>query len=658
MYQSIYIKKSTFLKFKIFNSGDIMKFDKRYNQKKVFRAIDFTVIILMLSSLILPAISTMSFAQTRTETDVIPEWYSEQIFKGTKAIDGCAIGDCYPDHSGNEVIFCNREYELWMGYRDGNKWTTTKLWAGLGQPLTPAIGDFDPDHEGNEILIVGMRAGMEDDGGEGDAIEVYYDTATKTWESEVIFENSKMLHGCAIGDIDPRTEGDEIVVVGFAYNTTLLKKVGSNWKSELMWTDTNNVRKAVIDDFDSDHDGNELVVVSKSGKVAMIYWNGSAWKTTVLWTDPDGLARCAVGDGDPDHAGKEIVVGSDSGKVYLVRGSGTTWESVLLFTDTDKNRGVWVGDVDPLHDGEEIIAYGYSAKATEITGSGDTWETKAIWTDSARGHEIRIGEFDSTHTGNEILLVGYSNNATMVGYNYADFSMTPDEDTKNIPSGGQVVFNLEVKLIEGFDRNVSFELVTESALIKSYKFEPTSILPDGDVKFKINLLPTASSDPINLKVIGSGGGIDHVINLKLNVQGDTTAPEVNINLPGGADKDVELDSNFTFTFDKDMDRSSVESGFSISPNITGAFVWEDDTKFTFIPSTDLEPGTTYQVTISQDVEDSLGNTLGEDKTFSFTTAEKEEDDEDGDTTLMYIIVIIVIIVIILVIALMMRKKQK
>jgi len=639
-------------------TGDIMKNYGKKNTTNFFRAINLTIVIIMLTSLIMPTLAAVPASNTRAGTGAIPEWYSETIYKGTKALDGCAIGDCYPDHAGNEVIFCSREYDLWMGYRDGNKWTTTKLWAGTGQPLTPAIGDFDPDHDGNEILLVGMHSGLEDDGGVGDAIEVYYDTSTGTWESEVIYENPEMLHGCVIGDIDPRTDGDEAVVVGFAYNTTLLKKVGNNWKSELMWTDTNNVRKAVIDDFDSEHDGDELVVVSKSGKVVMIYWDGAAWKSTVLWTDPDGLARCAVGDGDPGHPGKEIIVGSDSGKVYLVRGSGTTWESVLIFEDTDKNRGVWVGDVDPDHPGDEIIAYGYSARATEITGSGNTWETKTIWTDVARGHEIRIGEFDPTHTGNEILLVGYSNNATMVGYNYADFSITTDEDTKTITSGGQVAFNIEVKAIEGFDRNVSFELVTESILIKSFKFEPASILPDGNVQFKIDIYPTASSDPVNLKVIGSGGGIDHVLNLKLNVQGDTTPPNVNINLPGGSDENIELDANFTFSFDKDMDRASVESGFSISPNTTGVFVWEDDTKFTFIPSSDLEPGTTYQVTISQDVEDSLGNTLGTDKTFSFTTVDKEDDDEDGDSLTLILIMIIVIIVIIILIAVLMMKKKK
>jgi hypothetical protein len=476
-----------------------------------------------------------------------------------------------------------------------------------------------------------MHSGYEDDGGAGDAIEIYWNTTTKNWDSELIFNNPEMLHGVAIGDIDPRTDGDEVVVVGFAYRATLLKKVNHTWISELMWQDNNNVRKAVIDDFDSEHEGDELVVVSKSGKCAMIYWNGTQWITQVLWIDTeDGLARVAVGDCDQETEGqKEIVVGGDSGKVYLIRGSGSTWESTLLFTDEDKNRGVWIGDVDPNQPGNEVIAYGYSANVTEIHGSGDEWESKTIWTDSARGHEIRIGEFDNTHKGNEILVVGYSNNATMVAYNYADFRITSDENVKQISSGGSVVFQLNVSSIEGFDRNVTFTPIIDVPEIKSFNFNPQSIKPDGIVLLTINFHPTSKSEEIGLTVIGEGGGITHSTLFTLDIIGDSVKPTVEkMNKPISM-QNAAINTTIELVFSEEMNRTSVEKSFSIFPSVKGNFTWENNRKFSYIMDNNLSYNKSYKITIGKNSMDLAGNNISEDIVFTFTTKNEPKNDESG-----------------------------
>jgi hypothetical protein len=639
-----------------------MQKNNTYNKRIILRTIFlFILLILVTSSIPLKTSGSASHpSRASTSNDIIPEWYSEVIYKGTKAVDGCAIGDCYPGHTGNEIIYCSREFDLWMGYRDGNKWTTVKLWQGSGQPLTPAIGNFDPDHEGNEIIVVGMKSGLEDDGGEGEAVEVYWNATTKQWDTKVIFTNTMMLHGVAIGDIDPRNDGDEVVVVGFAYRATLLKKVNHTWVSELMWQDNNNVRKAVIDEFDSDHEGKELVVVSKSGKCTMIYWNGTQWINRVLWTDTeDGLARVAVGDCDQDLDGKEIVVGSDSGKVYLIRGSGDSWDSTLLFTDIDKNRGVWIGDVDPNQPGNEIIAYGYSHNVTEIYGSADDWESKTIWTDSARGHEVRIGEFDSNHKGNEILVVGYSNNATMVAYNYADFEIAPDEDTKQITSGGQVVFQINVTSIEGFDRNVSFTPIQGIEIIKSYSFDPQSLKPFGSVFLTINIYPTSKSDEIGLTVIGEGGGITHSTLLTLDVIGDTFSPTVDELIKPDNRQNVPINTTIEFLFSEDMNRTSVESSFSIIPTVSGNFTWENNRKFIFTLNENLSYNTSYEIKIGQHSLDLAGNSIGYDMIFTITTENAPKDDDEGDdcNAILLPILTLVIIAALLVIGFSAKKDK-
>ena len=208
-----------------------------FRTKTVVRLISILALGLMINSIMATFSAETSQdnnaqVQSRagTSNDIIPEWYSDVIFKGTNAIDGCAIGDCYPEHDGNEIIFCDRNFDLVMAYKDGTAWTTTTIWHGSGQPLTPAIGDFDPDHEGNEIIIVGRTSGLEDDvvDSGGEAIEIYWNATSEKWVDIVIFTNLAMLHGAAIGDIDPRTDGDELVVVGFSYQVTLLKKVNHN----------------------------------------------------------------------------------------------------------------------------------------------------------------------------------------------------------------------------------------------------------------------------------------------------------------------------------------------------------------------------------------------------------------------------------------------
>jgi hypothetical protein len=65
-------------------------------------------------------------------------------------------------------------------------------------------------------------------------------------------------------------------------------------------------------------------------------------------------------------------------------------------------------------------------------------------------------------------------------------------------------------------------------------------------------------------------------------------------------------SSITVTFNKDMNRQSVEGGFSIEPAVTGTFSWSA-TVMTFTPLENLVSGTIYTVTIGSSAVDSNGN---------------------------------------------------
>ena len=99
-----------------------------------------------------------------------------------------------------------------------------------------------------------------------------------------------------------------------------------------------------------------------------------------------------------------------------------------------------------------------------------------------------------------------------------------------------------------------------------------------------------------------------------NTEAMPTPPQVVSHTPTSGATDVPLSSNIVITFSEEMNQASVESYFSISPSVAGAFSWNvgGDT-LTFNPSSDLDYGTQYTVTIDGLAEDLEGETLDGDK---------------------------------------------
>ncbi len=85
-------------------------------------------------------------------------------------------------------------------------------------------------------------------------------------------------------------------------------------------------------------------------------------------------------------------------------------------------------------------------------------------------------------------------------------------------------------------------------------------------------------------------------------------------------ENVRLDSDIIFEFNVKMDRTSVQQSFSISPSITGTFVWENnDKKVTFSPSGFLQGGTNYTIKLSIFTKSYFDVLIGESFTRSFET---------------------------------------
>jgi hypothetical protein len=103
-----------------------------------------------------------------------------------------------------------------------------------------------------------------------------------------------------------------------------------------------------------------------------------------------------------------------------------------------------------------------------------------------------------------------------------------------------------------------------------------------------------------------------------NSNNDNT-PSITSTSPANGATGVSVTTTISVTFSMDMDHASVESVFSITPTVSGAFSWNGNT-LTFTPSAALNPGILYTVTISSSASSSGGATLGSNYVFSFTTA--------------------------------------
>jgi len=97
---------------------------------------------------------------------------------------------------------------------------------------------------------------------------------------------------------------------------------------------------------------------------------------------------------------------------------------------------------------------------------------------------------------------------------------------------------------------------------------------------------------------------------------DISAPSiVSVSPPDGAEN-LPLNTTISATFSEQMNKTSVEQAFSISPGVNGSFSWNGNTTI-FTPASQLE-NITYTITINTGAKDLAGNSLANNYSWSFT----------------------------------------
>ncbi|UCH88288.1 MAG: Ig-like domain-containing protein [Thermoplasmata archaeon] len=607
-------------------------------------------------------------------------FYSETLWTGDNKLSGVTIGDLDTSHDGNEVVVVGMNKDLQgiatMAYRgNSGDWKSESLFTGHGELLTPVIGDFD-DETGNELAIVGMLSGPE---GVGLGQATMIKKSSGKWEDQRLFVNPKLLHGAAIGELMNSHSGPELVVVGFAFNVTILTKdagnPGGDWDGTHVWQSVHNVRKAVFADVDSTHAGEELFVVDKSGNLTMIYEDGTSWHVETLWTDPGtpGLARLAIGDADNDGK-NEIVVGGDSKNIGIIEQKDNgEWIGKVLWTDENKIRGCAIGDFDFNHAGNEIAVYGYSMKVTMLTldENNEVDDKKTIFTDIGRGHDLAVGEFDNLHEGNELLLSGYSRNLTMVAF-YDDitppaFSISSPKTTGTVIKGSSVIFNITVDSTGNFNELVNLELDSLPAGISVKSFQSQSLIGQGTAQLELTVSSTFAGESASFNVKASGAGMTESLSFTLSITEKDQPGVVSVS-PEADSKGVKIkDLVIELEFDTAIYDSSVTFTIISDKNgkYTGTVEWSDDKKTLMIKDIyesdnkikKLPEDSKITVTVNLTGEDENGDFVEVNHSWEFETGEEEEDAGAFEGMGLAIGILIIIIVIIVVVGIMVGRKK-
>jgi len=99
-------------------------------------------------------------------------------------------------------------------------------------------------------------------------------------------------------------------------------------------------------------------------------------------------------------------------------------------------------------------------------------------------------------------------------------------------------------------------------------------------------------------------------------------PYIVSHVPDDDAVDVSRSANIEVTFSEPMDRTSTQNAFTIVPLVSGTFSWgSGDTVMTFNPSSNLDFGTQYTVTVSTAAQSKEGEDLMSYPPWSFWTVE-------------------------------------
>ena len=335
-------------------------------------------------------------------------------------LGGCAVGDFDPDRPGNEIAVVagdGRVLEIFVDETDPSGFAHELMGTLPGEPIQCAVGDLLPGRPGVELVTVGVAEGGEHDGGAGLATLWLRDGEGGSWEGHTLLEDQALIHGVAVGELDPDRPGAEVVLGGFSgvVHVGTIRSAGDRtvalWEHHAMPASTGNVKGISVGPEGARigcDDGSLLALDRAAGSLglhSLCRWEGAP------------LARLAS---DADG----VLVASNDGVLrysQFAPDTGTTSTVVGARAD-DRLRGAVIADLSNESPGTEWATAGYDGRILVIERVDVRRDRTGVLTmrtrqelagqDDDRLHHLAAGELPGL--GTCLVAVGYSGRVTVL----------------------------------------------------------------------------------------------------------------------------------------------------------------------------------------------------------------------------------------------------
>lgn len=225
-------------------------------------------------------------------------------------IFGIAIGEVDDRFAGNEIAVVDAAtFFIYLLANDSGTWVESKVPLG-DLPRSVMIGEFDATHIGQEALVMCVN---------GTVYKVALETNPYSWSVVELFKDTKTPFSAVFDDFNASHPGNEVIMTGLSWNTTMLWGSGDAWYNKTIWTAPGALEGIVYGDFDHLHAGPELCITGYSNTAVMLYETPTGWYNELIYTDPDPLQTelngVVLGDFYAHNPGDELIIIGFTGKI-------------------------------------------------------------------------------------------------------------------------------------------------------------------------------------------------------------------------------------------------------------------------------------------------------------------------------------------------------
>ncbi len=541
-----------------------------------------------------------------------------------------------------------------------------------------AVGDYDDD--GNLDLFAGSPGNSANSPSglhvfKGDGAGGF----TETTSSSGLPTTGKW-RGVAVGDVNKDGNLDIAATNGYGTSDGVHVYTGDGSgtftdDSDGLPTDESRDSGVVLVDFNGD--GNLDVAAGGGAGVSVFLGNGGSGGS-MSWTESsEGLPSArfsGINAADFDNDGSLDIflsaynAGSGVGvRAYKNMNNAESWTSVSTGLPTSGDY-IDISSADINNDGNlDIVTAGSYSSTYGIHvyyGDGSSWaENSDILPTGNQYVGNAVGDIDGD--GNMDIVFGGNNGKGVKAWRNLGTGPQPPSilSTSPLDSSENVPINSVISMV--FSKAMNTSLVENAIIISpesagtpswnsgstALTFIPSENL-NSNIKYTITIRTQAkSTDGLSLES-------QYEFSFTTGDAVDIMAPSILSSLPSSGASEVDVTTEITITFSEPMDTTTTEGAVIISPGAITKRTWDAGGSILTL-SVELEPQTTYTVTISQIARDFAGNTLTSVHSFTFTTKntmEQSGEDAQVDSNIVLLAVITIIVIVCLLLLIIARRK--